>query len=659
VRSCGVGRQAQSSKLRVPLQAACCLGGGVFVLYYTPPKGHIGASVDSTRLAPQLAQGDFVSLVRRAWDRELEFTQLLDAANEIAGGGDSSLAAVLYQTWLARNQTPLNHFVHFNLGAALFNAGDLEAARLAYLRAIELAPDFVQPHFNLGLVGEKLACPDVAIAEWTWVIEHASNDEPEQRAMRLSAFNNLGRLQETLRQYDAALVNLTRSLELDPRQADVLHHWVFLRARMCEWPVYAPVVGVDEKMMRDSTSALAMIALSDDPQRQLSAAVRFVREKVRTDVPALARDKRYGHQRLRVAYLSSDFCLHPIALLTAQLLELHDRSRFEVYAYCWTREDGSDLRKRIVAATDQFVRIDALTDEQAAARILADEIDVLVDLHGQTLGARPNILAYRPAPIQVTYLGLPATTGMPFIDYVIADRFLIPQSAVGYYTETPLYMPDVYQVSDRKRACAKVPSRGECGLPPEGFVFCSFNNNYKFTPEVFAVWMNILRRVPNSVLWLLADNPWAQANLCRNALAQGIDTARLLFAPRLAPDEYLARFGAADLFLDSYPFNAGTTANDALWMGLPVLTCSGQTFASRMAGALLTAARLDELITYNLADYEEAAVALAGSPERCRQLRDHLREVRQGGALFDTPRFVRNLESHLEALVARLPAGQG
>jgi predicted O-linked N-acetylglucosamine transferase (SPINDLY family) len=277
-----------------------------------------------------------------------------------------------------------------------------------------------------------------------------------------------------------------------------------------------------------------------------------------------------------------------------------------------------------------------------------------VDLHGQTLGARPCVLAHRPAPIQITYLGLPATTGLPFIDYMIADRFLVPEELVDYYSEEPIYMPDVYQVSDRKRLSAPVPTRADCGLPQDGFVFCSFNNNYKYTPEMFTVWMNILRRVEGSVLWLLADNLWAESNMRREAAARGIDCGRIIFASRVAPEAYLARYGAADLFLDSFPFNAGTTANDALWMGLPVLTRSGRTFASRMAGALLTAAGLPELITDDFTAYEEKAVELANAPQKCQLLRNRLRQIRESGVLFDTARFTRNLEARFASLVGAL-----
>jgi predicted O-linked N-acetylglucosamine transferase (SPINDLY family) len=610
--------------------------------------------MESTSRVMSSAELKFASHIQLAWQQKLDINGLLNTASEFEATRLFELAAVLYQTWLGRNQTPFNHIVSFNLGAALTNAGDMEGAKVAYLQAIAMSPSFVQPHLYLGSIYERLSQFDAAIIEWSWVAEHASLDNPDERAIRLLALNNLGRVLEQQQQYARALTSLGDSLRIEPNQPDVLHHVVFLRAKQCAWPVYADIEGVDPELMRNSTSPLAAIALSGDPDVQLAAAKNYVNKKMKLDVAALSTSKGYRHKKIRIAYLSSDFCLHPVALLTAELFELHDREHFEVYGYCWTREDGSALRARIVGAMDHFERIHELSDEAAAKLIREHEIDILVDLHGQTLGARPDVLAYRPAPIQITYLGLPATTGLPFIDYVIADRFLIPEESAKYYTEKLLYMPDVYQVSDRKRVSSPTPTRESCGLPRDQFVFCSFNNNFKLTPEMFETWMNILKRVPDSVLWLLADNPWAEANLRNEAAKQGVDAQRLVFAGRVAPENYLARYGAADLFLDSSPFNAGTTANDALWMSLPVLTYSGRTFGSRMAGALLTAAGLDELITYSRQDYEEKAVALANSPEQCKGLRDRLAEVRKSGVLFDTPRFTRNLEEHFNRLVGAL-----
>ncbi len=595
----------------------------------------------------------FLEKIAQVWDRSLNLTSLIDFAGQLNQAKLYTLEAVLYQTWLARNDTSLNYVVYFNMGVSLSANGDLQGAKDAYLSAIKLDASFIQPHFNLGSVYERLDQPDLAISEWLLVVNHHASLKDEHRALRLMALNNLGRLYESRRQYSEALFYLTKSLNVEPNQPDTIHHWIFLRERLCEWPIYAPINGVSQEQMQECTSALAMLSLSDDPAQQLAAAKHFVERKLPVTEP-FTLPQIYKHKRIRIGYLSSDLCLHPVAMLTAELFELHDKKHFEIYAYCWSREDGSALRSRIMQAVDHFERIQDITDLAAAELIRNHEIDILIDLHGQTLGARPGILAYRPAPIQVTYLGLPATTGFPFIDYVITDKFLTPEEFLPFYSEKPLFMPDVYQVSDRKRVVAPIPSRQECGLPKEGFVFCSFNNNHKYTPDVFEVWMRILKRVPDSVLWLLAENPQVETNLRKEAARYGVDSSRLIFASRVLPDVYYARYGVADLFLDTYPFNGGTTANDALWMELPVLTYTGKTFAARMAGALLTAAGLEELITYNLHDYQEKAVALANSPEDCLRLKTHLKDVKQNGKLFDTSRFVKNLEKQFKQMVASL-----
>jgi len=586
-----------------------------------------------------------------AWQGELDFNALIACASRLEAAGRSFLAIVLYRTWIGRNTSELEYIVQFNLGVALSNAGDLAGSESAYRRAVELAPGFIQPRLNLGTLLERLGKVDQALDEWRWVEKSLAKPSKDNKPLLVMALNQLGRVLEMRKQLAEATAMLTRSLELEPEQPDVLHHWISLRQKQCAWPTYGLLPGVSRRAMQDATSALSMLSISDDPADQLAAARRFVKKKLRSEVPKLADVAGYGHKRIRIGYCSGDFCLHPVSLLTVELFELHDRERFEVYGYCWSPEDGTPMRQRVINAMDHFTRIDVLSDEAAAERIRADEIDVLIDLQGQTAGARATMLAYRPAPVQITYLGLPATTGLPSIDYVIADRFLIPESEALHYSERPLYMPDVYQVSDRQRPVGPKPSRAQCALPSEGFVFCSFNNNYKFTPEVFAVWMNILRRVPASVLWLLGDNQWSMENLRKEAAARGVDPQRLIFAPRVSPENYLARYQVADLFLDSFPFNAGTTANDALWMELPLLTLCGRSFASRMAGALLTAAGLHSLITHTLNDYEEMAVELANRPDQLADLRDQLKSLKTEGALFDTPRFVRNLESSLETLL--------
>jgi predicted O-linked N-acetylglucosamine transferase (SPINDLY family) len=595
--------------------------------------------------------------VMLAWEGKQDFAQLIDYTARLESAGLSPLSVLLYQTWLGRTQSPYAHAVNFNLGATLSNLGDLAGAETVYRRAIVMAPAFAQPRLNLGLLLERVGQLDAAVDEWKWIVANCPRDDATMPLVQL-AMNHLGRVLEGRKQFPEAESYLTQSLLLNPNQPDVLHHWVFLRQKQCAWPVYAELSGVSRDSMREATSALAMLSVSDDPRDQLHAAQRFVDTKLSKDLPSLTSGHGYGHEKLRVAYCSSDFCLHPVSLLTVQLFELHDRKSFEVFGFCWSPEDGSATRERVKQGMDHFLPIGHLSDEAAAQLIRSHEIDILVDLQGQTSGARANLLGYRPAPIQITYLGLPATTGLPSIDYVIADEFLIPPSEAAFYSEMPLYMPHVYQVSDRKREAGPRPTRASCGLPEHGFVFCSFNNSYKYTPEVFAVWLSLLRQVPGSVLWLLADNPWAEQNLRQVAEGQGYAPDRLVFATRVSPENYLARYLIADLFLDTFPFNAGTTANDCLWMGCPLVTYTGRSFGARMAGALLTAAGLPELITYNLADYQAVALALANAPPKCASLRDKLAEVREHGVLFDTPQFVRDLELRYQDLVAALAPAQ-
>ena len=597
--------------------------------------------------------GDFGSLILLAWRGELTLDALLNAAASLESQGTAPLAAVLYQTWVNRTESPYLHVGYFNLGVTLVNLGDFKAAEAAYRKAADLAPAFMHPRLNLGLLFERQGKMEDAIEEWKWVEKNGVRDGLN-KAIVVSAFNHLGRVLEAKKQFNDALQYLTSSLHLDPVQPDVLHHWVFLRQKECAWPVYAPIDGLSQDAMQDATSALAMLSVTDDPAKQLVAAQRYFKKKVLQDAPRLAPSSGYLHSKIRVGYLSSDFSLHPVSMLMVQLFELHDRSSFEVYGFCWSPQDGSALRERVIKSFDHFIRIDGLSDDASAQLIRNHEIDVLVDLQGQTAGARADILARCPAPIQITYLGLPATTGFPFIDYVIADEFLIPREQAPYYSEQPLYMPNIYQVSDRLRPVGARSTRQSCGLPESGFVFCSFNNSYKYTPEIFSAWMHILQRVPGSVLWLLADNAWAANNLVREAEVRGIARERLVFAQRVSPENYLAQYLCADLFLDTFPFNAGTTANDCLWMGCPLLTLSGRSFASRMAGALLTAAGLPELITDNLADYEDTAIALAHDAPRMQRLRDTLQSVHENGALFDTPLFVSDLEVRLKTLVHQL-----
>lgn len=306
----------------------------------------------------------FTTAILAAWSGRLEFAALLNVATDLEAKDQRPLAAVLYQTWLGRNPgSPYAHIVYFNLGATLSNLGDLNGAGDAYRQAIRLVPTFTHPRLNLGLLYERQGQIDFALAEWRWIEHNIAPDTPDNRQMVLTAINHLGRVLESAKQYHEALQCLNKSLNIDPEQPDVLHHWVYLRQKQCAWPVYTDVGQVRRALMEEATSALAMISLTDDPQVQLDAARRYVAKKVNSDVPRLSPAKPYGHRKLRIGYLSSDFCLHPVSMLTVELFELHNREQFEVYGYCWSPEDGSGMRQRVISAMDHFHRIHTMTDE--------------------------------------------------------------------------------------------------------------------------------------------------------------------------------------------------------------------------------------------------------------------------------------------------------
>jgi predicted O-linked N-acetylglucosamine transferase (SPINDLY family)/glycosyltransferase involved in cell wall biosynthesis len=590
----------------------------------------------------------------------LELIELMGAADRLKSAGLKDQTISLYRLWLENTTSSLSYVGYFNLGVELASEREYIQAETLYRKALELCPDFTRARLNLGNCLEQLKRDDEALEQWRIALETKSILLPENLSLQLHALNNLGRLLEMKKNYKDSLAKLEESFALDPTQRDVLLHLVHLVQKICRWPIYTPPKGITKEEMISGTSPLAMLAASDDPKLQLTAAQQFVEHKYPvTSTESLAPESGYKHSKIRIGYLSSDFCLHAVSLLMVELLELHDHDQFEVYGFCWSRIDDTSIQKRVQNSMDHYIKIGEMSDKEAADCIRSHEIDIIVDLQGLTSGARPMILSYRPATIQITYLGFPGTTGLPWIDYVIADKFLIPDELIPYHTEKPLYLPNCFQSSDSKREVGPMPTRADNGLPEKAFVFCSFNNNYKFTPELFAVWMRIIKRVPGSVFWLLADNEWAKENLINTAKKLGIKKDRLIFAPRVAPADYLARYQLADLFLDTFPFNGGTTANDALFMGLPLLTLSGRTFASRMAGSLLTNLGLPELIASSMEEYEEKAVRLAKRTGELKTLKSRLIESKSSGPVFDIVQVVKNIESQFCQLIDKLPAKPG
>ncbi len=608
----------------------------------------------SAPAGPETATEVLVKVFALARENRLGVPDLIAVTERLGAVGNHGLVASLYEVWLEHAQSPLTHLVWYNYGVTLGTLKRHQEAEKAFRQALAVAPAFGQARFALGSELERQGRSAEAVEQWWEVLASLDGSTPDGRSLTLTVLNNLGRLLEIMKQFQESEAMLTRSLALDPTQTDVIWHWIHLRQKQCAWPIYKPMAGLSREFLERHISPLALLSAVDDPTRQLAAAQQFVSNRVAPAEP-LSDGRDRGHQRLRIGYLSSDFCMHPVAMLVVELLERHDRARVEVYGFCWTREDGSDLRRRVIRAMDHFIPIGEMDDDQAARCIAGHEIDVLVDLQGLTSGCRAGILARRPAPVQVTYLGFPGVTALPGVDYVIADRFVLPPESARFFAEKPLYLPTVFQVSDRQRPIGPRPARADVGLPEDAVVLCCFNNSYKFTEEIFTVWLNIMRRCPHAVLWLLADNEWQRDNLIRTAAERGMEPSRLVFAGRTSPPDYLARYRLADLFLDTFPFNAGTTANDALWMGLPVLTRSGRTFASRMAGSLLRATGLSGLITNDFRAYEDRAVALAAEPAVLAGLRRKLERDRDTCPLFDIPRLVREIEDAFLERVRSLP----
>jgi predicted O-linked N-acetylglucosamine transferase (SPINDLY family) len=399
-----------------------------------------------------------------------------------------------------------------------------------------------------------------------------------------------------------------------------------------------------------------ILSVIGSPSLQRKAAEIFTRDK-HPGTSSMSLPKRSRRDKIRIGYFSSDYFDHATCYLIAELFELHDRKKFEVFGFSFGPEKNDEMRTRVIAAMDQFLDVRSLSDFDVAQLCRSLDVDIAVDLKGFTQGSRTGIFAERAAPIQVNYLGFPGTKGSSYMDYLVADRTLIPESQQQHYSEKIVYLPDSYQVNDSRRSISdKAYTRAEEGLPEAGFVYCCFNNNYKITPGLFDVWMRILDRVEGSVLWLLEDNPGAGSNLRKEAARRGISPERLIFAERKPPTEHLARHRLADLFLDTFPYNAHTTASDALWAGLPVLTCMGESFASRVAASLLNAIHLPELVVTTQEAYEALAIEIAVHPETCIKFRERLQQNRLTTPLFDVQGFTRHLEAAYTAMYERYQA---
>jgi protein O-GlcNAc transferase len=517
-----------------------------------------------------------------------------------------------------------------------------------FQKATRADPTNAAAHFNLGNALRELGKPEQAVASYRVALELAPSDA--------DIHNNLGNVLRELGQLDEAIACYKAALRLNPALHHAKVHLVHQKQHICDWQGLDENVQEIQKWVLDVPQAqISPFAFLAMPNTTATEQQKCAQNWLKNRYSKLINNKNIiftysnrSKKKLKIGYLSSDFRLHPLAFLITELIELHDRSQFEIYAYSYAIDDKTPERKRLEKAFDHFIDIRPLSLTAAAQRVNADEIDILVDLTGFTQTSRSGIAALRPAPINVNWLGFPGTmgdlNGTPLFDYILSDAFITPPEQAAYYSEKLALLPDCYQPNDRKRPIGKTPSRKDCGLPENAFVFCCFNQTFKILPSMFDIWMRLLKAKSNSVLWLLECNPWAKENLCREARLRDIDASRLIFAPRVSITDHLARHTLSDLFLDTLPYNAHTTCSDALWMGLPVITCVGDAFVSRVAGSLLKAANLPELITYSLEEYELGALQLANNPNELAAIRHKLAQNKEALPLFDTRRFAQHLE---------------
>ena len=592
-----------------------------------------------------------LQLMARARNQQLSLAELFQTAESLSAAGHRATAADLYKTWIAFNDTnPLLHLAYFNYAVALSGLGDTAGVMHALRAAIRINPQFGQAYINLGRALEDCGLIGQAVEQWRAYADSTTDVTPDRITHRLLSLQHIGRVLEGAGKLEEAEAALWQAMELQPTRTEAAQHWISLRARQCKWPVVVPSLHVTPKQFMEAMSAMTIACYTDDPLFHMAKAYRYARTAVGrpADLAAFQRKpirKRSGTgQRLRVGYLSSDLRQHAVGFALSEVLELHDKSSVEVFAYyCGDPAPLDQTQARIRGAVDHWRDIAKVSDIDAARQIAADEIDVLVDVNGYTKHARTSIFAYRPAPVIVNFCGYPGTMASPYHQYMIADAQIVPPENELYYTEKVLRIP-CNQPVDRKRAVNPRPTRTAAGLPEDAFVFASFNGMQKITAPCFARWMAILNATPGSVLWLLAGDDSANDRLRKLAEASGIAPERIIFAGKAQNPDHLARIGLADLFLDTFPYGAHSTAADAITQGLPVLTAPGKSFASRFCASIVAAAGIPELICDGPDDYVRKAVAFANDPANLAAVRDSLQRQRETCALRDMPALARRLE---------------
>jgi len=547
---------------------------------------------------------------------------------------------------------PKNSLTLSNLGNIFLDLKEYNKALEVYDNSIKIDPKYEEVWSNKGNVLFGLKRFEEALVHHDKALS-LKPDYSEAWSNKGSALNELKRYEEAIAQYERAL---SLKPDIDWLYGDFFH----TKMKVCLWnghqeevKNFTSTIDSHQKIIKP----FALLSLSDNTFLHGQCCEIYVKDKCPFNPLLGPIPKSTQREKIRIGYFSADFHNHATGYLMAELFELHEKSQFELIGFSFGPIQNDEMRERLVRSFDQFVEVGGKSDVEIAQLSRNLNIDIAVDLKGFTQDSRTGIFAYRAAPIQVNYLGYPGTMGAEYIDYIIADKTLIPTQSQQFYSEKVAYLPHSYQTNDRKRVISdKQFTRHELGLPDQGFVFCCFNNNFKILPETFASWMRILNVVEGSVIWLFQDNPWAVESLKKEALNHGVDASRLIFADRMLLAEHLARHQQADLFIDTFPYNAHTTASDALWAGLPVLTLIGQSFASRVAASLLNAVGLPELITDTKEGYEAMAIELAAEPEKLAAIKQKLQENRNITPLFDTPLFTKNLEAAYIKMMERYQA---
>jgi len=537
---------------------------------------------------------------------------------------------------------------HNNLGNALKQIGSLEEAVISYQNAIAIKPDYAEAHNNIGIVLKDLGRLEEAVKSYG----NAISINPEY----YDAHFNLGNSLRDLNQRDQALKNYEKAYELRPGEDYIIGNILHTKMHLSIWEGLSKNLLDLTKKINSGQKVIgpfALMALIDDPMLQRKAAEIYANDKfpISNSLPKIEQYPK--HKKIRVGYFSADFREHPVSTLTVELYEKHDRIQFEVFAFSYGPDTKDEMNLRVKAGVDHFYDVRAMSYKDVALLGRSLELDIAIDLGGFTQNARTGIFAISVAPIQLSYIGYLGTMGADYYDYLVADEIIIPKESQQYFSEKIVYLPS-FQANDSKQSQAVTSfNREDLGLPDKGFVFCCLNNTYKITPTTLDGWAQILSSVEDSVLLVFANNESSQLNLIEEISLRNIDPSRLIFGKHLARPEYLGRYKVADLFLDTHPYNAGTTSSDALRMGLPVLTHLGNSFASRMGSSILNAVNLPELITSSQKDYEALAIELATNPKKFKAIKDKLAKNLPSAPLFDTPLFTKHLESAYKTMYDR------